>query len=254
MIITPYAELGLEFTKRPARDAANGGRGRGARQGASRPRPARRSETMPERATEARFHPSSSTTCCCSSCCCARARAGCSASSPPTSPAWTRRSRRCRRGGRGGREGGRRRRRRRGAKLAALGSPKHERAHDPRQALCDATAFKPPEGSTSPAGEYNLRLGIQKELQPEFIATTSLGAAGGGGGAALSHEGHAFAIEAGVSSAGPSSARAQRVPAANRIPLLFEAGADARARRAHQDHGRATRSTTTDKVGVFVST
>ena len=59
-IITPYAELGLEFTKRPARDAANAAAAAAAARKQSLALTfARRSETMPERATEARFHPSS---------------------------------------------------------------------------------------------------------------------------------------------------------------------------------------------------
>jgi DNA topoisomerase VI subunit B len=46
----------------------------------------------------------------------------------------------------------------------------------------------------SPAGEYNLRLGVLKELRPELIATHQ--------GEARVFEGHAFVVEAAVSVGG----------------------------------------------------
>ena len=111
------------------------------------------------------------------------------------------------------------------------------------------SAFPPPDGSClSPAGEYNLRLGILKELAPEFLATHA---------APVSvFEGHPFIIEAGVAIGGRTAAEGITVHRfANRIPLLFEGGGDVATRTALKrinwssykiDHKR-------DRVGVFVS-
>jgi hypothetical protein len=110
-------------------------------------------------------------------------------------------------------------------------------------------AFPPPDGSClSPAGEYNLRLGILKELAPEFLATHA---------APVSvFEGHPFIIEAGVAIGGRAASDGITVHRfANRIPLLFEGGGDVATRTALKrinwsaykiDHKR-------DRVGVFVS-
>ncbi|KAL3347748.1 hypothetical protein AABB24_021417 [Solanum stoloniferum] len=55
--------------------------------------------------------------------------------------------------------------------------------------------FDDPSGDIlSPAGEYNLRLGIIKELHPDMVATFS--------GSAQVFEGHPFIVEAGVSVGG----------------------------------------------------
>ena len=55
--------------------------------------------------------------------------------------------------------------------------------------------FDPPTGDTlSPAGEYNLRLGIIKEISPVLIATYQ--------GSPGVFQGHSFQIEAGVSIGG----------------------------------------------------
>jgi DNA topoisomerase-6 subunit B len=108
--------------------------------------------------------------------------------------------------------------------------------------------FAPPSGDClSPAGEYNLRLGIMKELRPDLVATHS--------GAVSVFEGHPFIIEAGIALGGVGTEGLTVHRFANRIPLLFEGGADV-----------ATRTATTripwsnykidankDKVGVFVS-
>ena len=60
------------------------------------------------------------------------------------------------------------------------------------KALRDVALFKPPDGRClSPAGEYNLRLGIQKEVDPTFVATYTMPKAS-------AHDGHAFIVEAGV--------------------------------------------------------
>ena len=109
--------------------------------------------------------------------------------------------------------------------------------------------FKNPDGGClSPLGEYNLNLGIQKVVEPEIIAT-----ARGGAGA---YDGHPFIVEAAVSLGGKDAKEGITVVRfANRIPLLFEGGADVATRVAMNkikwssykiDHKR-------DKIGVFVS-
>ena len=109
--------------------------------------------------------------------------------------------------------------------------------------------FKSPDGGClSPLGEYNLNLGIQKVVEPEIIATArdKPGA----------YDGHPFIVEAAVSLGGKDAKEGITVVRfANRIPLLFEGGADVATRVANSkikwssykiDHKR-------DKIGVFVS-
>lgn len=123
------------------------------------------------------------------------------------------------------------------------------------QLLRQVNIFRPPDGSClSPLGEYNLNLGIQKVLEPDLVATArdKPGA----------YEGHPFVVEAAVSLGNNSKTSSSIVKEgitvmrfANRIPLLFEGGADVSTRVAQTkikwsnykiDHKR-------DKVGVFVS-
>ena len=118
------------------------------------------------------------------------------------------------------------------------------------QALRDEKGIKPPPSDClSPAGEYNLRLGVLKELQPRLIATFT--------DKPSSHEGHPFLVEAAVSIGGRTgtSTGLKVYRFANRIPLLFETGADVVTRVAtnkinwgsyHIDMNR-------DAVGVYVS-
>jgi len=109
--------------------------------------------------------------------------------------------------------------------------------------------FKSPDGGClSPLGEYNLNLGIQKVVEPDIIATArdKPGA----------YDGHPFIVEAAVSLGGKDAKEGITVVRfANRIPLLFEGGADVATRVANSkikwtsykiDHKR-------DKIGVFVS-
>ncbi|KAL2940882.1 DNA topoisomerase 6 subunit B [Bienertia sinuspersici] len=148
--------------------------------------------------------------------------------------------------------------------------------------------FGDPSGDClSPAGEYNLRLGIIKELHPDMVATYS--------GSAQVFEGHPFVVEAGVSVGGKNVK--QSMPArlgytpmhatfqkclfngctigvathdyadsnlsgglnifrfANRIPLLFEQGADVVTRTAVKriNWGNYKINQTQDRIGVFVS-
>jgi DNA topoisomerase-6 subunit B len=89
------------------------------------------------------------------------------------------------------------------------------------QVLRDEKGIKDPSplGALSPAGEYNMRLGILKELQPKLIATFT--------DKPGTHEGHAFIVEAAVSLGGPQTREGLNIfRFANRIPLLFETGAD----------------------------
>tara|TARA_A100001015_G_scaffold283202_2_gene348291 strand:- start:239 stop:1771 length:1533 start_codon:yes stop_codon:yes gene_type:complete len=117
------------------------------------------------------------------------------------------------------------------------------------QSLRDEKSIKPPPfNCLSPAGEYNLRLGILKELQPKLIATFT--------DKPGAHEGHPFIVEAAISIGGSGVGSGLKVYRyANRIPLLFETGADVVTRVAttkinwssyHIDMNR-------DAVGVYVS-
>ncbi|KAL7530252.1 hypothetical protein ACHAXR_003388, partial [Thalassiosira sp. AJA248-18] len=109
--------------------------------------------------------------------------------------------------------------------------------------------FKNPDGGClSPLGEYNLNLGIQKVVEPDIIATArdKPGA----------YDGHPFIVEAAVCLGGKDAKEGISVVRfANRIPLLFEGGADVATRVANSkikwssykiDHKK-------DKIGVFVS-
>lgn len=117
------------------------------------------------------------------------------------------------------------------------------------QVLRTVSLFKAPDGSClSPLGEYNLNLGIRKVLEPDFVATAR--------DRPCAYEGHPFVVEAAVSLGGKDVKEGINVVRfANRIPLLFEAGADVSTRVAQTkikwssykiDHKR-------DKIGVFVS-
>lgn len=109
--------------------------------------------------------------------------------------------------------------------------------------------FDDPSGDClSPAGEYNLRLGIVKELHPDMVATYS--------GSAQVFEGHPFIVEAGVSLGGKDVKQGLNIfRFANRIPLLFEQGADVVTRTAIKriNWNSYKINQTQDKIGVFVS-
>ncbi|KAL9256415.1 DNA topoisomerase 6 subunit B-like protein [Drosera capensis] len=99
--------------------------------------------------------------------------------------------------------------------------------------------FDDPSGDClSSAGEYNLRLGIIKELHPDMVATYS--------GSAQVFEGHPFIVEAGVSVGGKDVKRVSTVWSSYKI-------------NQNQDKiGAFVRSSYTinqnqDKIGVFVS-
>ncbi|XP_010544238.1 PREDICTED: DNA topoisomerase 6 subunit B isoform X1 [Tarenaya hassleriana] len=109
--------------------------------------------------------------------------------------------------------------------------------------------FDDPSGDClSPAGEYNLRLGVIKELHPDMVATYS--------GSAQVFEGHPFIVEAGVSLGGKDVKQGINIfRFANRIPLLFEQGGDVVTRTALKRINWSTYkiNQTQDKIGVFIS-
>ena len=95
------------------------------------------------------------------------------------------------------------------------------------QLLHDVKIPNPRGDHLSPAGEYNLRLGVMKELRPDLVATYS--------GEARALDGHAFLVEAAVSLGGKDVKPGLNIfRFANRIPLLFEAGSDVITRCAMQ--------------------
>ncbi|GIL49361.1 hypothetical protein Vafri_5660 [Volvox africanus] len=115
--------------------------------------------------------------------------------------------------------------------------------------LLHEVRFDDPKGDhLSPAGEYNLRLGVMKELAPDMIATHQ--------GDVRVFEGHAFIVEAAVSVGGRDIKPGINVHRfANRIPLLFEGGSDVITKTALKRINWASYkiNQSTDKVGVFVS-
>ena len=117
------------------------------------------------------------------------------------------------------------------------------------QILRSVELFKPPDGSClSPLGEYNLNLGIRKVIEPDIVATAR--------DKPSAYEGHPFIVEAAISLGGKSAKEGINIIRfANRIPLLFESGADVVSRVAQNkikwssykiDHKR-------DKICCFVS-
>ncbi|KAL0223949.1 hypothetical protein P9112_003339 [Eukaryota sp. TZLM1-RC] len=139
---------------------------------------------------------------------------------------------------------------------AELGHPKTTKLGDLSDAdiaslvkLFGEIKFPDPLGNClSPAGEYNLRLGIMKELNPQFVATYQH--------AVSVFEGHPFIVEAGVSIGGQNTPQGINIYRfANRIPLLFEQGNDVVTLTAKRDikWGNYKIKHTQDKVGVFVS-
>jgi DNA topoisomerase VI B subunit len=118
------------------------------------------------------------------------------------------------------------------------------------QVLRTVQMFRAPDGSClSPLGEYNLNLGIRKVLEPEFVATAR--------DKPSAYEGHPFLVEAAVSLGGNKEAREgiNVVRFANRIPLLFEAGADVCTRVATSKINWTSYKIDQkrDRIGVFVS-
>lgn len=115
--------------------------------------------------------------------------------------------------------------------------------------LLHEARFEKPDGAClSPAGEYNLRLGITKELGPKLVATYAE--------PADVFEGHPFIVEAGVALGCAGMKPGINVfRFANRIPLLFEGGNDVVTRTAKEDirWNNYKISTTTEHIGVICS-
>lgn len=111
------------------------------------------------------------------------------------------------------------------------------------------TRFADPSGAClSPAGEYNLRLGVMKELRPELVVTHAESAG--------AFEGHPFIVEVAVALGGSVMKPGLSVYRfANRIPLLFEGGNDVVTRTALKRINWAVYkiNPATDRVGVFCS-
>lgn len=114
--------------------------------------------------------------------------------------------------------------------------------------LMAVAKFPPPSPvCLSPAGEYNLRLGVMKELRPDLVATHS---------APVSvFEGHPFIVEAAIALGGKGSEGITVHRFANRIPLLFEGGGDVATKTATKliPWTKYKIDPVRDKVGVFVS-
>lgn len=126
-----------------------------------------------------------------------------------------------------------------------LTPPQAARLH---QLLHEARFDDPSGDHLSPAGEYNLRLGITKEARPDLVATHA--------GEPRVLEGHAFAVEAAVSLGGRDIRPGINVYRfANRIPLLFEGGSDVITKTATKRINWASYkiNQSSDKVGVWVS-
>lgn len=117
------------------------------------------------------------------------------------------------------------------------------------QALRDEKQIKPPAATClSPAGEYNMRLGVLKELKPKLVATFS--------DKPGAHEGHPFLVEAAISLGGSQVREGINVYRfANRIPLLFEAGADVVTQVATKKINWSSYhiDPKKDNIGVYVS-
>ena len=113
--------------------------------------------------------------------------------------------------------------------------------------LKEAKFDRPSSDCLSPAGEYNLRLGIIKELRPEMVATfrDEPGVS----------EGHPFVVEAAVSVGGRCKPGLNIYRYANRIPLLFEGSNDVVSvvcTKAVKWSAYKMRMNT-DRIGVYVS-
>eukprot|EP00475_Leptophrys_vorax_P001187 TRINITY_DN10636_c0_g1_i1.p1 TRINITY_DN10636_c0_g1~~TRINITY_DN10636_c0_g1_i1.p1 ORF type:complete len:584 (-),score=132.91 TRINITY_DN10636_c0_g1_i1:1546-3159(-) len=120
--------------------------------------------------------------------------------------------------------------------------------HKLTQLLHHSEFPKPDASCLSPAGEYNLRLGIFKEVAPDLVATASAKPA--------VYEGHPFLVEAGVSIGGRDAKQGVTVYRfANRIPLIFEPSSDVISKVALTKIKWVSYKIRPkiDKIGVFVS-
>ena len=119
--------------------------------------------------------------------------------------------------------------------------------HQLTHLLQEAKFDKPSSACLSPAGEYNLRLGIVKELRPDMVATFR--------DEAGVSEGHPFVVEAAVSVGGRCKPGVNVYRYANRIPLLFEGSNDVVSVvcNKHVRWAAYRIKVNADRIGVFVS-
>lgn len=84
------------------------------------------------------------------------------------------------------------------------------------QQLFSQVKFKEPSADVlAQAGEYNLRLGVMKEIRPEYIATYSTSPS--------SYQGHPFIVESAISvGTGLTFRFATSYSAANKIPKIWQ--------------------------------
>jgi DNA topoisomerase VI subunit B len=123
--------------------------------------------------------------------------------------------------------------------------------HSITKLLQQAKIPEPSGSCLSPAGEYNLKLGIMKEfgLDSRYVATASSAKTG-------TFEGHPFMVECGLSFGGDKCKEGVTVHRfANRIPLLFEGGSDVASVVAKKkiNWTQYKLKSKADKIGVFVS-
>ena len=122
-----------------------------------------------------------------------------------------------------------------------------KQVHQLTHLLQEAKFDRPSSECLSPAGEYNLRLGIIKEMQPDMVATFR--------DEAGVSEGHPFVVEAAVSVGGRCKPGVNVYRYANRIPLLFEGSNDVVSVvcNKHVRWAAYRIKLNTDRIGVFVS-
>eukprot|EP00039_Didymoeca_costata_P027517 m.18536 g.18536 ORF g.18536 m.18536 type:complete len:662 (+) comp6348_c0_seq1:168-2153(+) len=116
------------------------------------------------------------------------------------------------------------------------------------QSILKKEDWPAPDGSVlSPAGGYNMYLGIVKEFRPDIVVTYQE--------ATRVYEGHPFIVEAAVSLGGKTlSPGINVIRFANRIPLIFETGSDVITKTANDiKWGLYKINQKEQKVGVFVS-
>jgi len=122
--------------------------------------------------------------------------------------------------------------------------------HQLTEMLRATTQFDAPSVEClSPAGEYNLNLGVNKEFSVDMVATCC--------SKPSAYNGHPFLIEAAVALGGKGKDKPgiSVFRFANRIPLLFEAGSDVATIAANKKLKWTQYSINpkTDKISVFVS-
>jgi len=115
------------------------------------------------------------------------------------------------------------------------------------QAMKNFNDFLPPDASClSPLGEDLLRAGIQKELEPEFVATCQRKPS--------TYSGHPFIVETAIAYGGkiPSKGEIMLYRFANKIPLVYDESADVSWNVVKSINWRRYRVTPEMPVAAFV--